>query len=149
MRTIKKLKALSYLLAILILAQSCSVYNKTTISQQEAIRSELPLKMRMNGKNYKIQGVQLEQEKLLIKAKRHSKLVKEFASRYVSMDGKTVVIDMTGFKIDSYREKNRTGSTVLTVLTVAGVAMTLGIIAFAISWGGGFSGAASGPILIL
>ena len=51
MKTIKKLRPLSYLLAILILAQSCSVYNKTTISQQEAIRSELPLKVRMNGKN--------------------------------------------------------------------------------------------------
>ncbi len=147
MKTVKRLKIISYLLMLLILNQSCHAYYKTPISTQEAIKSEKPLKINMNGYNYRIQDLYKEDEKLLVKTKKYSKLVKHMGNKYVKIEGKSVIIDLTGMYIESIREKNKSTSTVLTVITViasvVAVAGIIGIIAFS-------SGVSSGgSVLVL
>ena len=130
--------------SILMLMQSCAVYHKDSISKEQASYSKAPLKIRMNGKNYKIQALKFNDSSTVAVAKTRSKLVKRHPELALKEVGKSTEIDLSDIPLDSIRQKDKLGSTLSTVvLVLLSAGAVVGAIAILNS-----IGSAIGPALV-
>ena len=124
-------------LSVLLLGQSCVAYKKTSISAQEAVNSELPLKVSIAGKDYKIRSIEQDNDNLYAITKANSKLAKAYGEKVQLDADKMVKVDLTESSIDSIREKDTKASTVYTILTAIVSAGVVALLIYGINLGGG------------
>lgn len=123
MKSIKKyLRTIASILVLLILLQSCTVYRKTPISLNQAIESESEVKVKtiMNAKTFKFNRISEENGNFYGIKKGEDKIVK------TPLDSKNIL---------SIREKDRSASTILTIVVIVGSIMAVLIGAFLASGG--------------
>jgi|GEM_PF-21571 len=130
---------IAMLFALLMLLQSCSIYYKHPISKEQASYSKDPLKLKMNGKNYKIEALKYNDSATIAVAKENSKLAKRHPDLVISQSEKIVEVDLSEKGIESIRQKDVKNSRSTTILvSVASAALiTLGILfPFFFVWAG-------------
>lgn len=132
------MKTVSYLLVILLLLQSCNVYNEPT-SAREAVIAEKKVKViTTDRQKYKFRRLENEGDRLIGITKQGSKTAKKLAAMPAEVEGKYLAIDLTGVDIEKIRVRNQTGSVVLTIVAIAGalyLAINTAAILLLSSWG--------------
>ena len=110
----------SILLAILLLLQSCSVYNIPT-SVESAVNSDTKVKIfTKDDRKYKFKRLENENDRLIGITKRGSSTAKKLAGMPATIEGKFLRIDLSDVEIEEIMRYNKSSSTLLTIATVAG-----------------------------
>ena len=114
------MKKFSFLLALLLLLQACSVYNSDSIPIMEAVAAEKKVKVTTtNDQKYKFKRLKKEDGKLIGITKSGSSTATKLAGMPATFDGKYLKFDLSNLKIEEIRLRNESSSTALTALAVA------------------------------
>lgn len=132
------MKKLIYLWVILLSMQSCNVYDTPT-SVDLAVAADKKAKVITTGRQkYKFTRLETKEDRLIGITKQGSSTARKLAGLPFEYTGNNVAIDLSTVDIEKIRLRNNTGSTVLTVVAIAGViylAFTTVAIFMLSSWG--------------
>lgn len=128
------MKNVSYLLVILLLMQSCSVYNKPT-SVEEALAADKKVKViTTDNQKYKFTRLEKRNDRLFGTTKLRSATAKKIAGMPAVIDGKYLEVDISSVDIEQVRLRNESGSTIATVVAVAASLVVAAYAIFLISF---------------
>lgn len=114
------MKAISLLLVFLLILQSCNVYN-IPASVESAVDADSKAKVFTTDKQkLKFKRLEEENNRLIGVTKNGSSTAKKLAGMPAEIDGKYLKIDLSGIDIEEIKLRNKSTSTILTVVTVAG-----------------------------
>lgn len=132
------MKKIPFLLALLLLLQSCNVYNKPTSLEAAVVADEKVKVITTNDQKYIFKRLVYENDRLIGIAKRGSVTATKLAGMPAETDGKFTRFDISNVEIDEIILRNESSSTVLTVVTVAAslVVAFYAILFIALSSGG-------------
>lgn len=128
------MKNISRFLIMLILLQSCNAYHPPT-TVEEAVAADKKAKVITTDKQrLKFKRLESRNGNLTGLTKPGSSTAKKLADLPAQINGEYAEIDLSSLDIEKIKLRNKTGSTVLTVVTVAGIIVvtfyTAAIIAF-------------------
>ena len=131
------LKWITITLSMLLVFQSCKVYQSKTVTVNEAILSTERVKVNnFNNESYKFESLYKENEQLYGYTKIESRTAKKLTEQIVEVNVKFVKILLSEKTIKEYHLQDKTLSTVLSVAipvaVVIGIAYLVWILAFGI-----------------
>lgn len=121
-------KAISTILSIMILMQSCSVYDKTPVTLETAVTYPRPVKVvSNNSKNYKFKSLEQKEDQIYGVARRNSKTSRILYAQIIEnkIDRRYVKILLKDEQVNNIYHKDKFTSTVVTILVVIA---TLGVL---------------------
>ncbi len=126
------MKKISFLLVLLILFQSCSIYHAPT-SAEKAVAADKKVKIvTTDNKKYKFNRLEQKDDGLFGIVKRNSSTAKKLAQMPGITEGNFRVIDLAQMNIEKIQVRDKTGSVLITVaITVVAVLAALAALAVA------------------
>lgn len=124
------MKRISIFLAFLLLLQSCNVYNKPATVETAVAADEKVKVFTTDEKKYKFRRLENKNDRLIGITKEGSSTAQKLAGMPAQIDGKYVEFDISKVEIDRVLLRNKSSSTVLTVVAVA-ASMVVGYIVYA------------------
>lgn len=120
------MKAISLLLVFLLLLQSCIVYNGPSISVEEAVASEKRAKViTADDQKLKFNRLENKNDRLIGITKLRSSTAKKLAGMPAKIDGKYLEVDLSSLDIEEIKLRDKSGSTVLTAIAIAGALVVI------------------------
>lgn len=116
MKSSKTRTLFSLLLGIILITQSCTIYEKTPSSFEEAYKKHHKMKMVIADKAYRVQAMESSDNQLLVKANRGSKLPAQYPEYIVKKNKKYTIMDASEIPITSIYAKNITESKISTII---------------------------------
>ena len=129
------MKKLSFLLALLLLLQSCSVYHSESVPVQEAVAADEKVKViTADEQEYKFKRLELADDRPIGIAKLNSDTAIKLSGRPAKIDGKYLKVDLSDLDIKEIRLRNKFHSTASTVVVIAVSAILAFLTVFFISF---------------
>lgn len=112
------MKNISFLLVLLILLQSCSVYHKPTTLETAVVADKKVRIITTDYQKYKFHRLERENNRLIGITKLESSTAKKLAGSPAIIEGKYLKVDLTHLNIQEINLRNKIGSTGLTILFI-------------------------------
>lgn len=114
------MKTLSYLLVILLLLQSCNVYNTPSTVEAAVVAEKKTRLINTHNKKFDFLRLEIDHDRLIGVTKRKSSTARKLVGMPIVIDGQYLRINLSNFDIESISLRNDSHSSLLTLAIVVG-----------------------------